>query len=86
MLELQEQADQARQRAKVAQNSLTTLKGEMAAQGVGLRSDVLGAESRMSALLWNAQRAIAIGDAVTAERDLELTQYALAFVENFLGR
>ena len=86
MRELQDQLDQFRHRAKAAHDGISALKAEMGAQGLGLRSDVLEAESRANSLLENAQQAIATGDAVSAEHQLELTEYAIARIENFFGR
>ncbi len=85
MRELQEQAEQMDIRAKTASKSLSSLKKQMATQGLGLRSDVLEAEARMNHLLEKAQQEIASGDAVSAEHDLEMAGYAIDFIEKFLG-
>src|SRR5262249_18169801 len=86
MHELDEQAEQLDVRAKTASASLSSLKDQMASQGLGLRSDVLEAEIRMNHLLGKAQKEIASGDAVSAEHDLRMAGYAVDFIEKFLGR
>lgn len=84
--ELQEQAEQLDIRAKTANASLSSLKAQMESQGLGLRSDVVEAETRMNHLLGKAQKEIANGDAVSAEHDLKMAGYAADFIEKFLGR
>jgi len=85
MSELKEQADLMTVRVKTAQTGLSSIKSQMAAQGLGLRSDVLAAESRMNYFLDKAQREISSGDAVSAEHDLQMAGYAAGYVEKFLG-
>jgi serine/threonine-protein kinase len=85
MSELKEQADLMTVRVKTARTGLTSIKSQMAAQGLGLRSDVLAAESRMSYFLDKAQREISSGDAVSAEHDLQMAGYAADYIEKFLG-
>jgi hypothetical protein len=86
MRELTEQADQLTIRAKTARLSLTSLKTQMSDQGLGLRSDVVEAETRMNHHLDKAKQEIASGDAVGAERDLEIAASAAEYIEKFLGR
>jgi serine/threonine-protein kinase len=86
MRTLAEQADQMNIRAKTARLSLTSLKTQMSDQGLGLRSDVVEAETRMNHHLDKAKREIAAGDAVSAERDLEIAASAAEYIEKFLGR
>jgi hypothetical protein len=86
MRELQEQAEELNARAKTAKTGLSSIKIQMAGQGLGLRSDVLEAESRMNHLLDAAQREIASGDAVGAELDMKMAGYAIDFIDKFLGR
>lgn len=85
MSELKDQADLMIVRAKTARTGLSSIKSQMAAQGLGLRSDVLAAESRMNFFLDKAQRDISSGDAFSAEHDLEMAGYAADYIEKFLG-
>jgi hypothetical protein len=85
MSELKDQADLMTVRAKTARAGLSSIKSQMAAQGLGLRSDVLDAESRMKYFLDKAQRDISSGDAVSAEHDLQMAGYAADYIEKFLG-
>jgi eukaryotic-like serine/threonine-protein kinase len=86
MRELTEQADQLTIRAKTARLSLTSLKTQMSDQGLGLRSDVVEAETRMNHHLEKAKREIASGDAVSAEKDLQAAAASAEYIEKFLGR
>lgn len=86
MGELQDQADHLDIRARTARSGLSSIKAQMSVQGLGLRSDVVEAESRMNYLLAKAQLEISSGDAVSAENDLEMAGYAIDFIEKFLGR
>jgi len=86
MRELTEQADQLTIRAKTARLSLTSLKTQMSEQGLGLRSDVVEAETAMNHHLEKAKREIASGDAVSAEKDLQAAGAAAEYIEKFLGR
>jgi len=85
MHELEEAAEQLDLRAKTATASLSSLKEQMGSQGLGLRSDVLAAETRMNHFLGRAQKEIANGDAVSAVHDLQMAEYAVDFIEKFLG-
>ena len=86
MRELQEETEQLDLRAQTASASLKSLKDQMASQGLGLRSDVLAAETRMNHFLNLAEKELAKGDAVSAEHDLKIAGYAVDFIEKFLGR
>jgi serine/threonine-protein kinase len=86
MHELTQQADQLNIRAKTARLSLTSLKTQMSNQGLGLRSDVVEAETRMNHHLEKAKSEIASGDAVSAEKDLHAAEAAAEYIEKFLGK
>src|SRR5262245_13247579 len=86
MRELGEEVEQLDLRAQTASASLKSLKDQMASQGLGLRSDVLAAETRMNHFLELAEKELAKGDAVSAEHDLKMAGYAVDFIEKFLGR
>ena len=85
MKELREEEEQMNIRASTANSGLSSIKRQMSSQGLGLRADVLEAETRMNYLLEKAQREISSGDAVGAERDLKMAGYAIASIEKFLG-
>ena len=68
-----------------AKESLTSIKDQMAKQGLGLRSDIREAETRMTYLLNEAKDKLKNGDAEGAKHDLEMAQLALNQVEKFLG-
>ena len=85
MAELREQQEQLNVRAATAKAGLSSIKQQMSSQGLGLRSDVVEAETRMNYLLAKAQREISKGDAVSAERDLKMADYAIQSIEKFLG-
>jgi hypothetical protein len=68
-----------------AKESLRSIKEQMAGQGLGLRSDVREAETRMTYLLGEAKDKLKNGDAEGAKHDLEMAQLALDQVEKFLG-
>lgn len=68
-----------------ARESLRSIKEQMSRQGLGLRSDVREAETRMTYLLNEAKDKLKNGDAEGAKHDLEMAQLALNQVEKFLG-
>jgi hypothetical protein len=68
-----------------AKESLASIKQQMATQGLGLRSDIREAETRMTYLLNEAKDKLKSGDAEGAKHDLEMAQLALNQVEKFLG-
>ncbi len=72
-------------RANSAKESLRSIKEQMSRQGLGLRSDVREAETRMTYLLNEAKDKLKNGDAEGAKHDLEMAQLAVAQVERFLG-
>ncbi len=72
-------------RANSAKESLRSIKEQMSRQGLGLRSDVREAETRMTYLLNEAKDKLKNGDAEGAKHDLEMAQLAVAQVEKFLG-
>ncbi len=68
-----------------AKESLRSIKEQMSRQGLGLRSDIREAETRMTYLLNEAKDKLKNGDAEGAKHDLEMAQLALDQVEKFLG-
>ena len=72
-------------RVNSAKESLRSIKEQMSQQGLGLRSDVREAETRMTYLLNEAKDKLKNGDAEGAKQDLDMAQLALGQVEKFLG-
>ncbi len=71
--------------ATAAKESLGSIKNQMAAQGLGLRRDIVEAESQMNLHLTLAKKAIRAGDSEGAKRHMEMAQYALNTIDKFLG-
>jgi serine/threonine-protein kinase len=71
--------------ATAAKESLGSIKNQMAAQGLGLRRDIVEAESQMNLHLNLAKKAIRAGDSEGAKRHMEMAQYALNTIDKFLG-
>ncbi len=66
--------------------SLTNLKQQQAAMGVGLRGDIVASESRMLSYFQMAERAIQNRDLDAARKNTDRTEEELSKLEHFLGR
>ncbi len=84
--ELREQFNQLSIRAGGAKNGLRSMQQQMAAQGLGLRGDMLETESRMDYQMKEAMDYIRNGDAEQARATLRMAQRAVETLEKFLGR
>jgi hypothetical protein len=73
-------------RMDVANQSLATLKQQMAAQGLTLRGDIVAAESRAYSYFQMADRAFQGRDLEAAQKSIDQTEQELAKIEHFLGR
>jgi hypothetical protein len=73
-------------RMDVANQSLATLKQQMAAQGLTLRADIVAAESRAYSYFQMADRAFQGRDLESAQKNIDRTEQELAKIEHFLGR
>lgn len=73
-------------RIDAANQSLTGMKQQMAAQGLGLRGDIVAAESRMYSYFQMADRALQNRDVASAQKNIERTEEELTKIEHFLGR
>ncbi len=62
------------------------MQQQMAAQGLGLRGDMLETESRMDYQMKEAMEYIRNGDAEQARATLRMAQRAVETLEKFLGR
>ena len=84
--ELREQFNQLSIRAGGAKNGLRSMQQQMAAQGLGIRGDMLETESRMDYQMKEAMDYIRSGDAEQARTTLQMAQRAVETLEKFLGR
>ncbi len=71
--------------AMAAKESLGSIRNQMAADGLGLRRDIVEAESQMNLHMSLAKQAIRAGDSAGAKRHMEMAQYALRTIDKFLG-
>jgi hypothetical protein len=72
-------------RAEAAQNGVQSLRAQQQAQGLDLRTDILGAMSRMNGLLSEAQRALDRKDLGAANDYMDRAEKDVAKLEAFLG-
>lgn len=84
--EAQTQADQISSRAAAIGASLDTLQRQQAAQGYGLRGDMVAARSRMQTNLAHAEAALQQQDGATAKEYLDKAEADAETLEHFLGR
>jgi eukaryotic-like serine/threonine-protein kinase len=84
--EAETQADQLSSRAAAIDSSLTTLQRQQAAQGYGLRGDIVAAQARMQTNLAHAEAALQQQDGATAREYLDKAEADAETLEHFLGR
>jgi len=84
--EAQTQADQISSRAAAIGASLDTLQRQQAAQGYGLRGDMVAARSRMETNLAHAEAALQQQDGAKAKEYLDKAEADAETLEHFLGR
>lgn len=84
--EAQTQADQLSSRAAAIDSSLTTLQRQQAAQGYGLRGDMVEAQARMQTNLAHAEAALQQQDGAKAKEYLDKAEADAETLEHFLGR
>ncbi|HTW23153.1 MAG TPA: protein kinase [Candidatus Baltobacteraceae bacterium] len=84
--EAQTQADQISSRAAAIDSSLTTLQRQQAAQGYGLRGDMVEAQARMQTNLAHAEAALQQQDGAKAKEYLDKAEADAETLERFLGR
>lgn len=73
-------------RMDAVNQSLTNLKQQQAAQGYGLRGDMVAAESRLYSYFENAQQALQNRNLEAAQKNTERAEKELTTLEHFLGR
>jgi eukaryotic-like serine/threonine-protein kinase len=86
LVEAGKQADQLSARAAAIASSLTTLQRAQAAQGYGLRGDIVAAQARMQTNLARAEAALQASDGAKAKEYLDLAENDAETLERFLGR
>jgi eukaryotic-like serine/threonine-protein kinase len=84
--EAQTQADQISSRAAAIDSSLSTLQRQQAAQGYGLRGDMVAAQARMQTNLAHAEAALQQQDGAKAKEYLDKAEADAETLERFLGR
>ena len=72
-------------RADTVNEGLNTLKQQQAASGLGLRSDMVGAQQRMALLLNKANNALQHGDTANAQKYFDQADAEISKLEKFLG-
>jgi serine/threonine-protein kinase len=82
----QSQADQISSRAAAIGASLDTLQRQQAAQGYGLRGDMVAARQRMQTNLAHAEAALQQQDPAAAKEYLDKADADAETLEHFLGR
>jgi hypothetical protein len=83
--EAQDRLIQINARATAAHRSVGQIRSQQEAQGLGMRSDVEAAESRLDAYLRQANTDIAHGNGAAADRDMDKADAELTTLEKFLG-
>jgi len=84
--ELDHNLDQLSSRQISVNSSLDALQRQQAAQGLGLRGDIVSAQARVQANMAKAQAAIQAKDPKTAKKYLDLAEPDIEKLEKFLGR
>lgn len=86
MQALDTENDQLSGRATSVSASLDNLQKQQAAQGLGLRGDIVASEQRMQTYMSKAQAALQAKDAAGAKKYLGLANAEVEKLEKFLGR
>jgi hypothetical protein len=83
--ELSDLHDKLAARAQAANDSVETLRKQMAAGGNNLRSDISASQSRMKNYMGKFETALNSGDADSARKYMSLTEHEVDKLEAFLG-
>jgi eukaryotic-like serine/threonine-protein kinase len=83
---LGDQIDQVSSRAAAVNGSLETLQKQQAAQGLGLRGDMVAAQQRMQSDIAKAESALQAKDVDSAQRYIDQASAETEKLEHFLGR
>jgi len=84
--ELGDQVDQISSRAAAVNGSLEILQKQQAAQGLGLRGDMVASQQRMQIDIAKAQSALQAQDVDNAQKYLDMATAETEQLEHFLGR
>lgn len=84
--EAEQQSDQLNSRAAAISESLDTLRRQQAAQGYGLRGDIVAAEELMKTNLARGQAALDEKDGAKAKQYFDMAEAQAEKIERFLGR
>ena len=84
--EAQDRLIQLNARATAARRSIDQIRSQQEAQGLGMRSDIEAAESRLDAYLRQANTDAEHGNGPAAEHNLDKADAELNTLEKFLGR
>jgi eukaryotic-like serine/threonine-protein kinase len=84
--ELGDQVDQISSRAAAVNGSLEILQKQQAAQGLGLRGDMVAAQQRMQIDIAKAQSSLQQQDVDNAQKYIDMANAETEKLEHFLGR
>jgi hypothetical protein len=84
--ELEHRIDHLSSRAAAINNSLDRMQKQQAADGYGLRGDMVAAQASMQTNLAKAQSSMEHGDPVKAKKYADMAETSAATLEKFLGR
>ena len=73
-------------RASAVHGSMEAMEEQQRRSGLGMRRDMAAANQSLGYLLDQASGALAVEDAPTAKRNLDLAERQLETLERFLGR
>lgn len=73
-------------RASAVDNSLSQIRGQQAAQGLGLRNDMAAAESRMKSYMGGANSDLQSGRITSAQKNMDRAESEIEILEKFLGK
>jgi serine/threonine-protein kinase len=83
---LDDEIDQLSSRSAAVRTSIENLQRQQAAQGLGLRGDILEAQQLAQAYLAKAQAAVQAQDVKSARKYIDMTNRQVEKIEKFLGR
>jgi len=83
---IQDELDLLGSRAGAIRSSLDGLQQQQAAQGYGLRGDIVASRQRMDTLMDQVQNRLRRGDPAGARKSLEAAEREVTKLEKFLGR
>lgn len=73
-------------RASAVDSSLSQIRSQQAAQGLGLRNDMAAAESRMKSYMGGANSDLQSGRIASAQKNMDRAESQIEILEKFLGK